>query len=75
MEKPRRNQRDGFGHSKPAATPGQGRATGDGASGDLSPEDLSRFEGEGGLAVPEPFLRPSLNRRNQFSEPKQEMKS
>ena len=75
MEKPRRSERDKFDSAKQAATSGEGRATGDGASGHLNADDLSRFEGEGGLAVPVPFLRLSPNRRNQFGEPKQEMNS
>ena len=52
--KAERKQRDGFGHASQPNTSEVGSAGG-GGSARLDPDDLSRFEGEGGRAVPEPF--------------------
>ena len=53
MEWAERKQRDGFGHASQPTT-SEAESTGSGGSARLDPDDLSRFEGEGGRAVPEP---------------------
>ncbi len=59
MEKMRRKQRYEFDHARQAAPFGAG-SSGDGASGRSDLDDLSRFEGEGGPAGPEPVaLKPA----------------
>ena len=52
--KAERKQRDGFGHASQPTT-AEAESTGGGGSARLEPDELSRFEGEGGRAVPEPF--------------------
>jgi hypothetical protein len=46
-------QQDGFGHARQPTTSEAESTGGDGWTR-LDPDDLSRFEGEGGPAVPEP---------------------
>jgi hypothetical protein len=52
----RRKERNELDHTKQATRSVAG-TTGDSASGRLNPDDLSRLEGEGGAAAPEPWLR------------------
>ena len=53
MAKAERKQRDGLGHaSQPTIL--EAESTGGGGSARLDPDELSRFEGEGGPAVPGP---------------------
>ena len=53
MVKAERRQRDGVGYSS-QSNKSEVESTGGGGSADLDPDDLSRFEGEGGPAVREP---------------------
>ena len=55
MVKAERKQRDGFGHASQPTT-SEAESTGGGGSTRLDPDDLSRFEGEGGPAVSEPVM-------------------
>jgi hypothetical protein len=71
MENVRRKQRDEFDHPRQAA-PSEAGSLRDGEEGRLAPDDLSRFEGEGGLAVSELWAHPI--RKSQFSKLKQESK-
>ena len=51
--KAERKQRDGFGHASQPTT-SEAESTGGGGSTRLDPDDLSRFEGEGGRGAREP---------------------
>ena len=53
MVKAERKQRDGFGHASQPTT-SEAESTAGGGSVCLDPDDLSRFEGEGGRVVAEP---------------------
>lgn len=53
MVKAQRKQRDGFGHARQPTT-SEVESTEGGGLARLDPDDLSKFEGEGGRAVPEP---------------------
>jgi hypothetical protein len=51
--KAERKQRDGFGHARQPTT-SEIESTGGGSLARLDPDDLCRFEGEGGRGVSEP---------------------
>jgi hypothetical protein len=51
--KAKRKQRDGFGLARPPTT-SETESPGGSGSARLDPDDLSRFEGEGGREVREP---------------------
>ncbi len=53
MVKAECKQRDGFGHASQPTT-AEAESTGGGGSARLEPDELSRFEGEGGRVVREP---------------------
>ena len=71
--KARFKKRDGVGHAGQATASEAASTVGGGGWGRLDPDDVSRFEAEGGPAVREPV--PPEPHRDQLNEPEHEAKS